>query len=330
MLPLYLNYPSWIHPEIFPGVPVLNLLRWYGLMYIFAFVTAYFLLRHVQREGMLDEPGKKATEDDIFSFIAFGIVLLLIGARVFSTLVYDTSGLYRHKPWLIFWPFDSETHKFTGLAGMSYHGGFIGGLIAMIIWCYRHKRSTFQWIDAMSCAIPAGYTFGRIGNFLNGELYGRVTDVPWGMVFPYAEKFSASKEWVQQFAAKIGMAIPDGAALVNLPRHPSQLYEAFFEGFVLWLIIWLLRKHKKWDGELASVYIIGYGLFRFIIEYFREPDADIGYRIAQDSGAPIYMNTSLLNFSTGQVFCFAMIIIGIAYGAGTYIYAKKKQKQTMR
>jgi phosphatidylglycerol---prolipoprotein diacylglyceryl transferase len=329
-LPLYVNYPSWIHPEIFPGIPVLGLLRWYGLMYIFAFTTAFLVLRREMKEGALDNGSFKATEDDIFSFIACGIIFLLIGARVFSTLVYDTSGLYRHKPWLIFWPFDTETHQFTGLAGMSYHGGFIGGLIGMIIWTRKHKQPMFKWIDAMGTAIPLGYTFGRLGNFLNGELYGRITTMPWGMVFPQAEKFSASLSWVQNFAAKAGLDIGAGQTLVNLPRHPSQLYEAFFEGFILWCILWLLRKHKKWDGELSAVYITGYGIIRFIIEYFREPDADIGYRIAKDTNAPIYMNQSLLNFSTGQVLCFGMILIGIAVGIGTYIYARKNSKLITR
>ena len=306
---LYINYPSWIKPEIFPGVPFLGFLRWYGLMYVFAFATAFLVLKKVAKEGSLDTPTYKITEDDLFSFISTGIVFLLIGARVFSTLIYDTSGLYWKKPWLIFWPFDSNMH-FTGFAGMSYHGGFVGGLLGMIIWCKRHKQPILKWIDAMVCAIPLGYTFGRLGNFLNGELYGRITTMPWGVVFPDAEKFSSSLPWVKEIAAKIGMNISN-MSLVNLPRHPSQLYEAFFEGIVLWAIIWLCRKHKKFDGTLACIYTGGYGIFRFIIEYFREPDADIGYRIAKDSSAPIYTNTSLLNFSTGQILCFLMILAAV-------------------
>ena len=321
MLPLYVNFPSWIHPEIFPGVPVLSLLRWYGLMYIFAFGTAFLILRKEAKEGLLDSNGVKVTEDDIFSFIACGIVFLLIGARIFSTLVYDTSGLYRRKPWLIFWPFN-EQGKFTGLAGMSYHGGVIGGFLGMLVWCLKKKRPVFKWIDAMAVAIPLGYTFGRLGNFMNGELYGRITTAPWGMVFPDAERFSASLPWVKEMASKIGMDI-SSSVMVNLPRHPSQLYESFFEGIVLGLILLLLRKHKKWDGMFTGIYLAGYGLIRFIIEYFREPDADIGYRIAKDSSAPIYTNTSLLNFSTGQVFCFVMIIAGIGILIGTFIWAKK-------
>ena len=322
---LYINYPSWIHPEIFPNIPILGLLRWYGLMYVFAFGTAFLILKKVMKEGMLNTDSFTAAEDDIFSFIATGIVFLLIGARVFSAFVYDTSGIYKRMPWLIFWPFDSRGH-FTGLAGMSYHGGFIGGLVGMILWCLRRKQPVFKWIDAMVTAIPLGYTFGRIGNFLNGELFGRITTVPWGIVFPNAERFSLSLEWVRAFAEKAGLSVTNNAVLVNLPRHPSQLYEAFFEGIVLWVIIWSIHRRKKWDGLLSGVYMTGYGFFRFIIEYFREPDAELGYRIAKDSAAPIYTNTSLLNFSTGQVLCFIMIVGGIAMAAATYIYSKKCKK----
>ncbi len=324
--PLYINFPKWIHPEIFPGVPVLGLLRWYGLMYIFAFATAYLVLKRERKEGLLDTTEQKATEDDIFSFITFGIIFLLLGARIFSTLVYDTSGLYWKKPWLIFWPFDTETKQFTGLAGMSYHGGFIGGLIGMIVWCVTHKRPVWKWIDAMVVAIPLGYTFGRLGNFMNGELYGRITTVPWGIVFPRAERFSYSINWVQDFAAACGMTVAEGTKLVNLPRHPSQLYEALFEGLLLWTVLWTLRKHKPFDGFLAGCYTIGYGLVRFVIEYFREPDADLGYRISRDGSDAIYINTSLLNISTGQILCFLMILGGIGIITTLAILNRKKAK----
>ena len=323
---LYINFPKWIHPEIFPGIPVLGLLRWYGLMYIFAFATAYLVLKRERKEGLLDTTEQKATEDDIFSFITFGIIFLLLGARIFSTLVYDTSGLYWKKPWLIFWPFDTETKQFTGLAGMSYHGGFIGGLIGMIVWCVTHKRPVWKWIDAMVVAIPLGYTFGRLGNFMNGELYGRITTVPWGIVFPRAERFSYSINWVQDFAATCGMTVAEGTKLVNLPRHPSQLYEALFEGLLLWTVLWTLRKHKPFDGFLAGCYTIGYGLVRFVIEYFREPDADLGYRISRDGSDAIYINTSLLNISTGQILCFLMILGGIGIITTLAILNRKKAK----
>jgi len=318
---LYINFPSWIHDQIFPNVKYLSLLRWYGLMYLFAFTTAYYLLQKVRKEGALDTANYKATEDDVFSFIFTGIIFLLIGARLFSTLIYDTSGLYKLKPWLIFWPFDGAGN-FTGLAGMSYHGGFVGGLFGMLVWCKIKKRSFMKWSDAMVCAIPLGYTFGRLGNFMNGELYGRITTMPWGMVFPAAERFSAKLPWVQQFAEKIGMELP-ASGLVNLPRHPSQFYEAFFEGIALWLIIWTCRKHKKFDGMLGAIYAGGYGFVRFFIEYFREPDADIGYRIAKDASAPIYTNTSLLNFSTGQILCFLMMTFAVIYAIVGWRLSKK-------
>lgn len=326
-LPLYINYPSWIKPEIFPSIPVLGLIRWYGLMYIFAFGTAFFILKKLLKEGALDEITadgtlKKATEDDIFSFIATGIVFLLIGARVFSTLVYDTTGIYWKKPWLIFWPFNTAG-QFTGLAGMSYHGGFIGGLLGMIFWCKKNKRKTLKWIDAMVTAIPLGYTFGRLGNFLNGELYGRITTAPWGIIFPQADRFSSSIKWVQDFAEQCGITFT--GAMVNLPRHPSQLYEAFFEGLLLFAILWLLHKKKPFDGFSASFYTMGYGVFRFFIEYFREPDSDIGYRIAADTNAPLYLNTSLLNISTGQVLCLLMIAGGTTLLIISFLLSKKQK-----
>jgi phosphatidylglycerol:prolipoprotein diacylglycerol transferase len=327
--PLYINYPSWIHPEVFPNVPVLGIIRWYGLMYVFAFATAFIVLKQELKEGALDSPGHKTTEDDIFSFIATGIVFLLVGARIFSTLVYDSSKLYWKKPWLIFWPFDTVTHEFTGLAGMSYHGGFIGGLIGMIVWCKMHKVPVMKWIDAMCVAIPAGYFFGRLGNFLNGELYGRITTMPWGMVFPRAkayESFSTSLEWVQAFVAKCGMTLEMGQVLVNLPRHPSQLYEALLEGVVLFLLLWFLRKHKSFDGFLGALYTIGYGVVRFFIEYFRQPDSDLGFRISANGSKAIYENTSLLNISTGQILCALMILGGLVLMLVLYLNSKKTQQ----
>ncbi|MBD5437611.1 MAG: prolipoprotein diacylglyceryl transferase [Treponema sp.] len=325
---LYINYPSWIKPEIFPGVPFLGILRWYGLMYVFAFGTAYFVLKKIFKEGALNSNSsnsieQKTTEDDLSSFIITGIIFLLIGARIFSTLVYDTSGKYFEKPYLIFWPFDGG--RFTGLAGMSYHGGVIGGTLGMLVWCKTHKRPFLKWADAMCTAIPLGYTFGRLGNFLNGELYGRITKMPWGMIFPYAEKFSASLKWVKNFANEIGMQIPE-AGLVNLPRHPSQLYEAFFEGIVLFLILWAFHKKKPFDGFSSALYLVGYGTFRFFLEYFRMPDADLGFRIAHDKAASISQNTSLLNISTGQVLCLIMIAGGALYGACAWIWGKRRRE----
>ena len=110
-----------------------------------------------------------------------------------------------------------------------------------------------------------------------------------------------------------------------LPRHPSQLYEALFEGIILWTIIWLCRKHKKFDGMLGAIYAGGYGFFRFFIEYLREPDADLGYRIAKDSSAPIYTTTSLLNISTGQILCFLMMAFAVIYAIVCWRISKHKE-----
>ncbi|WP_059369472.1 prolipoprotein diacylglyceryl transferase [Treponema endosymbiont of Eucomonympha sp.] len=308
---LAITYPSWIHPEILPGVPVLGVLRWYGLMYIFAFATAFLVLKKLAKEGALSANASAVSDDDVSSCISTGILFLLVGARLFSTLVYDTSGIYRQKPWLVFWPF--EGGRFTGLAGMSYHGGFIGGLCGIIFWCRRKKQPFFKWLDAFAVAIPLGYTFGRIGNFLNGELFGRVTTAPWGVIFPRAETFSYGIGWVRELADKARLAVPpEGAALINLPRHPSQLYEAFFEGIALFALLWRIRKHKPFDGFLGAAYTVGYGVVRFCIEYFREPDTDLGYRFSV-SDAPTYLNESLLNISTGQVLSLCMIAAGLAF-----------------
>jgi len=311
---LYINFPTWLKPEIIPGLPV----RWYGLMYLVAFGIAFYLFKYQVKEKKLN-----ATEDDVVNFIFWTIIGLLVGARIFAALVYDTSGLYRSKPWLIFWPFYNG--RFTGLQGMSYHGGVIGAVAGYIIYCKVKKLDVLLWGDLLAASVPLGYTFGRLGNFINGELFGRVTTSPLGIVFPFAQKFSTSLAWVQETASVIGMDI-NGIAMVNLPRHPSQLYEALFEGIVLWLILWfIVRKKKPFNGFVIASYMIGYGVFRFFIEYLREPDAGMDFPLqwgAED--APNYLMSSLLNFSTGQILCFLMIAFGLIFIA--YLSYKKKKE----
>ena len=143
-----------------------------------------------------------------------------------------------------------ENGNFTGLAGMSYHGGFVGGFIGMVIWCKRHKQPVFKWIDTMGISIPLGFTFGRIGNFLNGgELYGR----------PVADP---------NFA--LGMIFPTDP--LQLSRHPSQLYQAFFEGLLLFIVLWWFSSKPRPRMAVSALFLIGYGMARFIVEFFREPD----------------------------------------------------------
>ena len=299
----YIKFPEWLSPVLIPGLP----LRWYGLMYLVAFAFTYLLFRFQVRERKLDMPN-----EEVLNFIFWTIVGLLIGARILATLVYDTSGRYRRNPLLIFWPFDGNM-RFTGLAGMSYHGGLIGVIAAVLIYCKAKKRSFFEWGDMLVTAVPLGYTFGRLGNFINGEVYGRVTNSIFGMVFPGAQKFPAGEQWVQEMAEKAGIAISEGQTLVNLPRHPSQLYEAFFEGIVLWLIMWFVfRKKNLVKGVKIVIYIIGYGVFRFFIEYVREPDIGIGFpiKLAQIDN-PTYRLLTPWNFTTGQILNFLMIIGGL-------------------
>jgi len=297
---LAVNFPAWLKPEIIPGLP----LRWYGLMYLVAFGIAFLLYRRQVRERNF--PMK---EEELSGLFFWGILCLVLGARIFATLVYETSPIYRREPWRILWPF--QNGHFTGLMGMSYHGGVIGGLLAIVIYSLRHHFDIREIGDMYAASIPLGYTAGRIGNFINAELYGRVTTGPLGMIFPGAA-LPVSEKWVSDIAEKTGTVAVNG--MVNLPRHPSQLYEAFFEGIVLWLIIWAVRNKKPFKGFLMGLYVIGYGAFRFVIEYFREPDANLGYRITlAPTDIPPALFTSPLNFSTGQVFCFIMIVSGLIW-----------------
>lgn len=298
---LSIPFPSWLKPEIIPGLPF----RWYGLMYIVAFGVAFLLYRRQLRERRFP-----MSDDDLSGLFFWGILGLLLGARIFAAAVYETSDIYRRQPWLVFWPFRGGS--FTGLMGMSYHGGVLGGLLAVIIFS-RVKRFSFREIADMYCAsIPLGYTFGRLGNFINAELYGRVSTGPLGMIFPNAAPLPASEAWVREAAARTGTAL--NGAWVYLPRHPSQLYEALFEGVILWAVIWFFRNHKPFKGFLVGLYIAGYGFFRFFIEYFREPDADLGYRIefVKSSLSPAYAHPPL-SFSTGQILSFGMIVFGIVW-----------------
>ena len=280
-------------------------MRWYGLMYIIAFGIAFYLYRR-----QIKERNFPMSEDTLSSMFGWVILALIIGARLFSTLIYETGDFYRKQPWLIFWPFYNG--KFTGFQGMSYHGGAFAFILAVIIFAKVKKFSFREICDMYSASVPLGYTFGRLGNFINAELYGRATSSPLGMIFPDAKMLPVSESWVQEIADKTGTAVT--GAMVNLPRHPSQLYEAFFEGIVLWAIIWFFRNRKPFKGFLIGLYLLGYGLFRFFIEYFREPDADLGYRIefVKTSLSTAYVHPPF-SFSTGQIFCFLMIVSGIVW-----------------
>ena len=253
-------------------------LRYYSLMYLVAFFLTYILVAYRLRKEDF-----KFSLETIQDFFLWGIFGLIIGARLGYVFFYNP-GYYLHHPLEIIIPLDfSHGVRFVGISGMSYHGGALGIIIAALIFCHNRKIDFWNLADLFCPTFPLGYTFGRIGNFINGELFGRVTNVPWGMFFPFAP----SREL----------------------RHPSQLYEAFFEGIVLFVVLWVIRKWRPFAGFHLALYIIGYGLIRFFIEYYREPDAHLGF---------IW---SIL--SMGQLLCVAMIITGL----GIIVIRKIGEKQ---
>ncbi len=262
--------------------------------------------------------------DASVDLFCYTIGFLLLGARLFSTLIYDGSWYYWTHPWMIFWPF--RNGKFIGLPGMSYHGGVLGAIFGGWLFGKKYKYKFLDLADTVIAGIPLGYTFGRLGNFINGELWGRVTGSSYGMVFPEAPSFSTTIAWVRDIADKIGLSYEIGD-MVNLPRHPSQLYEAFFEGIFLFLIIWFIvrpiankNKAKHGPGMVTGAYFTGYGFVRFCLEYFREPDEQLGFIIKLGKETePTALFKSFFNISMGQILCFIMFIAGVAF----MIYAKK-------
>lgn len=274
-------------------------------MYLVAFGITYLLFNLQRKEGLIE-----ISSDDTSALFLYAIGGLILGARLFSALFYYGSAYYWKNPHLIFWPF--ENGQFVGLPGMSYHGGLVGAVVGAILFCRSYKRPFFQIADLIVSGVPLGYTFGRLGNFINGELWGRVTTVKWAMIFPQANPFSTTYSWVREVAEKVGLEYSLGQ-YINLPRHPSQLYEALFEGIVLWVFLYFIVKpRKKFHGYILSWYLIGYGAVRFIIEYFREPDSNLGFIIAKGAKVePIALFLSPLNISLGQIFCLLMIVGGV-------------------
>jgi phosphatidylglycerol:prolipoprotein diacylglycerol transferase len=259
------HLPSQISPTLF-SIGSFQL-RYYSLMYLVAFAVVYLLLAYrIKRREI------KFTTDMMQDYMVWAMIGLIVGGRLGYALFYNFS-YYMSHPLEIIMPFDfSNGFRFVGLSGMSYHGGLIGVLLVTIYFCRKRQINWWQFGDWLCAAAPLGYMFGRFGNFLNGELWGRVTTAPWGMYFPMDATGSL--------------------------RHPSQLYEALFEGLFLFVVLWGMRKRSPFDGFLIGLYVFGYGLVRFIIEFFREPDAHLGF---------------VLGFNTmGQVLCTLMMLAGIA------------------
>lgn len=270
----YQHIPERISPEMV-RVGFFSI-SWYAVMYLVGFLVIFGLLRKRLKKG---EGQVCMTKEQLFDFLLFCFLGAIIGGRLGYVLFYNFSFYLAH-PLAIFSPFDSVTGELIGIYGMSYHGGLIGALLAALLFVRLHKLNFWDLSDFVVPAIPAGYFFGRIGNFLNGELYGRATDMRIGMYFP--------------------------SDVLGVLRHPSQLYEAFLEGLVLFAIFWPERNRKKWQGKFLALYLIGYAVARFFEEFFREPDVQIGFVLG--------------GLTLGQLFSLAMFFVG-----GGILFWKKRK-----
>jgi phosphatidylglycerol:prolipoprotein diacylglycerol transferase len=249
---LTLPYPN-IDPVFLRIGPVQ--LRWYGLMYMLSFILGFFVMRSLAKYRKLN-----ITTDDLYDLLFYLILGVMIGGRLGYVVFYDL-GNYLHDPVsiLAIWQ-----------GGMSFHGGFLGMILAAWYVSRKKKWNFWEIADLGSAAAPIGLGLGRIGNFINGELFGRPTNVSWAMVFP------------------------EGG---NMPRHPSQLYEALLEGLVLFVILTWLYKKNFYRGTVFWALLGLYGVFRFLIEFVREPDIQIGLDLGP--------------FTRGQELTFPMLVIGL-------------------
>jgi phosphatidylglycerol:prolipoprotein diacylglycerol transferase len=250
-----LSYPQ-IDPVAFSIGPVK--VHWYGLMYLVGLAAAWGLA--VLRSRRPGSSWSSHEISDLMFYIALGAVL---GGRLGYVLFYDLPS-YLREPLDVFKVWQG---------GMSFHGGLLGVIAAMWLFARRYRKSFFHVSDFTAPLIPIGLGAGRIGNFINGELWGRVTDVPWGMVFP---------------DPRAG----------GLPRHPSQLYQAFLEGVVLFLILWIYSRKPRSTMAVSGMFLFWYGLFRFIVEEFREPDVQLGFLFSDW-------------LTMGRLLSLPMIIIGM-------------------
>ncbi|MBT3168391.1 MAG: prolipoprotein diacylglyceryl transferase [Candidatus Cloacimonetes bacterium] len=255
------------YPNISPTILKLGSLeiRWYGVLYIIAFIICFIFLKKLfkYRETNLS----KERYDNLLSNIMLGVI---IGGRL-GYVVFYNFGYYFHHPLEIILPFSfTNGFTFTGFQGMSFHGGALGVIIAGLIFCKKNKLNFYQLADATAPLVAIGLGLGRIGNFINCELWGRITTKPWGMIFPNGGDF---------------------------PRHPSQLYEALLEGLLLFFILFFILKNTRKNGVVFWSFIGFYGIFRFLIEFVREPDEHLGF--------------FLKTFTMGQILSSFMIVSAI-------------------
>lgn len=247
-------------PEIDPVAIALGPLkiRWYGLCYVLGIVAAWWLMN--QRVKL---PHYDWTKEQVSDLVFYATIGIIVGGRLGSVLFYNFP-FYLENPLEIF-----KVWK----GGMAFHGGLLGVLVAVYWYCRSIGKSFFSATDLIAPVVPIGLGAGRLGNFINGELWGKISDVPWAMVFPHAE--------------------PLGVA-----RHPSQLYQFCLEGVVLFLVLWFYSARPRSLMAVSALFLMLYGSFRFIVEFARQPDAHIGY-LAFDW------------LTMGQVLSIPMILVGI-------------------
>lgn len=278
-LEFWQSLPSKLDPVFLEAFGVQ--IRYYGLMYVVVLGVSYFLI--LRRIG-IEERFKHITKEDVQDGILAAFVAAIAGGRLGYVLFYDFA-YYWQNPLQVILPYDFATGQFTGIAGMSFHGGLLGVLLAMIWFAKKYKFKFDDLLDLGIPAFPLGYMFGRIGNFLNNELWGRKTDFILGM-----------QVW------------PEDTFL----RHPSQLYEAFSEGLLLFIILWSIRKKAWAKNNMLAFFLIGYGFFRFLVEFVREPDPQLGLLF--------------LHLSMGQYLCLGMILLGVGLWGRSFYSSMQGKK----
>ncbi|AKJ67140.1 prolipoprotein diacylglyceryl transferase [Pandoraea thiooxydans] len=294
-----------IHPNIDPVAIHLGPLsiRWYGLMYLTGFILFLLVGRIRTRQPHIAAQGWKA--QDLDDMLFYGVLGVILGGRLGYVLFYKPDFYFAH-PLEIFKVWEG---------GMSFHGGFLGVLVAMFVYTRRVGQTLMRGTDLIAPMVPLGLGAGRLGNFINGELWGRVTspDAPWAMIFPGAA--GEDRAWL---LAHPQLAITQGLQAIyekyhGLPRHPSELYEFALEGVALFVIMWLFSRKPRPVGAVSAMFLIGYGVFRFLVEFTRQPDNFLGLLA--------------LGFSMGQWLSLPMIVIGLLMLI--YVYRKQATKKSV-